>query len=761
MRKLLLMLALMLPCLGVWAQTPVLTYENITAPQELSATDVATIRGFQNGITIVADVEITNTATGNPPSVLFAAVADYTSSSTANNSVWSLGFGGNQMRFIVGPRDGGWYSRGSIGTSATKIIYTNKGNSFNFYVDGIKTGELSVSNSSFTTFNGENAKFYLGGLVYNTSTQWGNFNGTISKVEIYDGVLTADQIVGFYCPENAVTDYTKFVHGNVYTFQTKRGWLMAKEGTDFVYSSGKLNDVIPAEDNANCQWVYYATEKGKYLYNVAVGKFISFDSTNLNRIALSDTPTTSAIEFKNSTIAAYPILIGVESKVINQNLTNNTFTYGALLWGDGWTGYHGDEGSATLALSQGEATADILNALNEKVGRFEVMSELQYMYENTKSSTEEKIGEYEYEKWWYLNYLINTPEADIKLVDLQNFVITYRNSLIKPSAGKFLRIKAVAGWNDDAPYLGAKNTTTNGKDTRAEYVAGDDANTIFYFNGSNLVSFGSGNYLVSNNDFLGYKGVQTSGTNFGFEVASNNLLGAYNISFNDGNRWLYCNKDNYTDAGGRGTQNGYCFNLEEVTEIPVTISVAKYASFYAPVAMILPAEVKAYYIAEKKVANDITYVVLSEIENVIPANTGVLLYSETAGTYNLTVGREATTNTSENWLTGSVPSSYVTADSYVLSMKNSLVGFYFTEKDQQGNSAWLNHGFKAYLPAEHIDQNAGAIRFIFGGETTAIESVLNNGVDANAPIYDLSGRRVVNAVKGGIYIQNGKKFIVK
>ena len=126
MKKILLMLALMLPCLGAWAQTPVLTYETITAPQELSATDVATIRGFQNGITIVADVEITNTATGNPPSVLFAAVADYTSNSTENNSVWSLGFGGNQMRYIVGPRDGGWYSRGSIGTSATKIIYTNK-----------------------------------------------------------------------------------------------------------------------------------------------------------------------------------------------------------------------------------------------------------------------------------------------------------------------------------------------------------------------------------------------------------------------------------------------------------------------------------------------------------------------------------------------------------------------------------------------------------------------------------------------------------
>ncbi len=32
---------------------------------------------------------------------------------------------------------------------------------------------------------------------------------------------------------------------------------------------------------------------------------------------------------------------------------------------------------------------------------------------------------------------------------------------------------------------------------------------------------------------------------------------------------------------------------------------------------------------------------------------------------------------------------------------------------------------------------------------------------AKAPIYDLTGRRVMKAVKGGIYIQSGKKFIAQ
>ncbi|MBQ5729971.1 MAG: hypothetical protein IIV54_06240 [Bacteroidaceae bacterium] len=80
------------------------------------------------------------------------------------------------------------------------------------------------------------------------------------------------------------------------------------------------------------------------------------------------------------------------------------------------------------------------------------------------------------------------------------------------------------------------------------------------------------------------------------------------------------------------------------------------------------------------------------------------------------------------------------------------------EKVEEGGTAFLNNGFKAYLP-KPTGSNVNALRFNFDGETTAIETVETE--NANAPIYDLSGRRVLSTVKGGIYIQNGKKFIVK
>ena len=152
-------------------------------------------------------------------------------------------------------------------------------------------------------------------------------------------------------------------------------------------------------------------------------------------------------------------------------------------------------------------------------------------------------------------------------------------SLNMPESGKYYRIKAVEGWNDDAPYLGSKNSTAN--TNRAEFVANDDVNTIFYFDGNYLKSYASGVYLANNSDFLGCNGTANSATKIGFCAASNGLLAAYNISFSSGKRWLYVNQENYTDAGGsKGSSNGYCFNLEEVTELPAAkIGEAYYATF--------------------------------------------------------------------------------------------------------------------------------------------------------------------------------------
>ena len=48
----------------------------------------------------------------------------------------------------------------------------------------------------------------------------------------------------------------------------------------------------------------------------------------------------------------------------------------------------------------------------------------------------------------------------------------------------------------------------------------------------------------------------------------------------------------------------------------------------------------------------------------------------------------------------------------------------------------------------------------FNHTTTGIEAV-SPAAQQDGPIYDLSGRRVSHMSKGGIYIRNGKKILVK
>ena len=190
-----------------------------------------------------------------------------------------------------------------------------------------------------------------------------------------------------------------------------------------------------------------------------------------------------------------------------------------------------------------------------------------------------------------------------------------------------------------------------------------------------------------------------------------------------------------------------------LSQYEVAVTDAKYATFYAPKAVTVPTGVTAHTLTING-----EWATLSEALTTIPAYTGVVLYSESAGTYTFAVTNEQVDAIENNALEGTVATTYITEDAYVLSNGTSGAGFYGALLNQKDNTAFLNNHHKAYLPATAVPSNAQALRFNFGG-TTAIESVINN--DANAPIYDLSGRRVMNAVKGGIYIQNGKKFIVK
>ena len=565
-----------------------------------------------------------------------------------------------------------------------------------------------------------------------------------------------------------VTDVDGFENGKIYTFVTARGWMGAKADNNKVISTAyTANGVTGSKDDANFQWTVYKSENDNYyLYNIGKEMFMGVESGNNTAVPFVATPAGKNLTFKKSADTAYPIMFSTDNAGVVNHSANHAS--GLITWTGGWTNLN-DGGSNHQVELVGVLDNETLAGIAEIVAAYELdntsavaeldaaISKAQTLFNSI--SVGSGVGEYTATDAEYADKFsaivafrqaiqsTNTPtpaQVEAKTAEVNALIASFRLNL--PVAGKYYRILAVDGWNDDARYLGAQNSTAN--TSRAGFVAEADANTIFYFDGTQLVSYASGNYLVSNSNMLGYNGIQAAGSVISFQAAAKGLVGAYNIKFNSGSRYLYCNKSNYTDAGSStNNDNGYCFNIEEVTVLPVTITDAGYATFFAPVAVTVPAGVTAYTATvDGEVAK------LNEIGATIPANTGVVLAGQ--GDYNLAITTAAAFE-GENALRGTVAATNVTENAYVLANDAEGVGFYAAAMT---NGAWLNNSHKAYLPKAQ-GMNAASYSFRFGEGTTAIGNVeVENTVKT---IYDLTGRRVEVITAPGIYIVDGKKVLVK
>lgn len=239
--------------------------------------------------------------------------------------------------------------------------------------------------------------------------------------------------------------------------------------------------------------------------------------------------------------------------------------------------------------------------------------------------------------------------------------------------------------------------------------------------------------------------VNTSGTVDGFVLRDGN------------NGRMNLEGDGRVDAweGQAGYYNQVTWAIDPATEIEValnTLGSKSYATTYLPFGVSAVKDAKAYSAATPADGQTI----MTETAN-FAKETGVLLVSdEAADKAVLTIGDvEGATNTSA--LKGTLLAKDITGAQakYLVFGKNKAneteVGFF--EPSTTVTSIPANRAFFA-------DAEGSAIALNFGN-VTAVNNVVAGNANANAPIFDLSGRRVVKAVKGGLYIQNGKKYIVK
>ena len=344
---------------------------------------------------------------------------------------------------------------------------------------------------------------------------------------------------------------------------------------------------------------------------------------------------------------------------------------------------------------------------------------------------------------------VNTAKTNLEnaAADASKFTIN------TPADGSYIRIRATNTAHTGMPYLTSDLSDVENMTARAALVSGANsaANSIFYYKDQKLIAYGTGYKATLDDVSLGYKGI-TDGTVVTFKAATE-AHGEYNVVYNTNksSRKLYAQVSNskyYTDAYDVNKNHNRCrFWVEAVTSLPVSVSAAGYATLYAPVALTIPKNVQAY--TASFADNNVT---LTPIEGTIPANTGVVIEAA-EGTYNFAITTTEATATSD--LRGDVATANVDAASaaYILGKTDAQdVGFFklnSTDREIKGGRAY------------YVAPNGGAAAYLFNGNVTGLEAIKTALNDANAPIYDLSGRKVAKAVKGGLYIKNGQKFIVK
>ena len=200
-------------------------------------------------------------------------------------------------------------------------------------------------------------------------------------------------------------------------------------------------------------------------------------------------------------------------------------------------------------------------------------------------------------------------------------------------------------------------------------------------------------------------------------------------------------------TGAHNGTNVLAPSFAQLEKYQVTVGSTGYSTLYTPIKVAVPDGITAY-------TGELNgeWLTLTEVENVIPANTAVVLQGD-ANTYTFNASSAEATEIENNDLTGStetVATSSVEGAVYTLQSHNEGVAF----KRYTGDNLT---GFKAYLA---VESQAQAIRIRKGSEegTTSIENAQLTMDNENVVIYDLQGRRVEKMEKG-IYIVNGKKII--
>ena len=347
--------------------------------------------------------------------------------------------------------------------------------------------------------------------------------------------------------------------------------------------------------------------------------------------------------------------------------------------------------------------------------------------------------------------------------ELYGYVENFRSEsdVVLPTDGKAYILKAHFTGSDKYVALGSEKLTTS-ESEGATFICHQLDNGKFVFVNNN------GTFFNKVGNFTGYSDwteftllhsygdvAQTYGT-FGLQDLNYKYLTVNGTSFQQGDEGIaesstsafYLEETTYANNPAMTTAKG----IDEEKKI---------ATFSAPFAFTLPAGIDAYIVKQTSTEGTASLTKLASEGDVVAAHTGVILLGTTAESNVLMIPATTTGFTdAENMLgnTAGAPQDIVSAgNNYILATDNdgNIIFSKALEGANGNNQLAMN---KAYLtvPGGSVSE----FKINFGDATTAIEAIATES-NKNEVVYDLSGRRIATPSHRGIYIRNGKKFMVK
>ena len=318
---------------------------------------------------------------------------------------------------------------------------------------------------------------------------------------------------------------------------------------------------------------------------------------------------------------------------------------------------------------------------------------------------------------------------------------------------------------------------TSSKETGThEYTSGDYTITLYG-------PSGNGYYFDTDNVMLGKTGASLSLPAFSFDVKKITVYGATgasgSVTFN-----IFVG-DNAVSSEATSSKVAHEFEIATAKQTAgtiytikvtnannmrissievygdaesVTVTSAKYATYCSKNKLDFSGTgITAY----KAVSNGSSVELTQITDGIIPAKTGVILYSPNAVAKPIPFTSDAaSTSFTDNELIGITARTKVAYDgegskkNYILANEASGIGFY---KATSGEGAYLPAN-RAYLSTANVSP-ARYMGFDFDSETTKIAEVEVKDTKAQE-VYDLQGRKVKNPTRG-LYIVNGKKVVMK